>query len=118
MSMRRTAWSLAIAFGALIAVSAAVPAAPVPAGGLAGAAATLDSVEVVRGRGHFKRRHAGRHHGFHRHRVRHHRWRHHRVHRPRRIYWHGYRRGHLHCHRHFRGGYLVRHCHWHRHGHH
>jgi hypothetical protein len=118
MSMRRTAWSLALAFAALVAVSAGSSARPVPAGGLAGAAASLDSIEVVKSRGHFKRghfkrRYAGRHRGFHRHRVRHH-----RVYRPRLIYRHGYRRGHFHCHRHFRGGYLMRHCHWHRHGHH
>jgi hypothetical protein len=133
--MRKTSRATAIALAVMMALPVGAAASPLlPAIGLSGAAATLDSVELVKNGGgkggkafkakpakakHFKVKHAGKHHGFHR--VRYARRGYHRsYHRSRIVYGvrSGYhRRGHLHCHRHYRYG-GIRHCHWHRGGHH
>ena len=129
--MRKTTRSLIVALSIVIGVPAGVAAGPFSQmRGLAGAAPTLDAVELVKkggGKGgkafkgrHFKVKHAGKHRSFYR--ARYARRAHHRraYHRSRIVYRGrpAYYRGHFHCHRHYRYGGIVRHCHWHRHGHH
>lgn len=122
--MRVQFHSITIALALAVAAPAAVVASPrAPAAGLVGSVAQ-ESHEISARRGG---------HGVHRARVMHPRAVHHRrVHRVhgrhfhRRSYYVRHvharpylvRRPHWHCHRHWRHGHVVRHCHWHRFGHH
>jgi hypothetical protein len=129
--MRRTL--LAAALSVAIGVPAAALANPfAPAAGVLGSAAP-DGIELVkRHGGHVRHRavhrarfaHPRRVHraGFvHSRRVHHRRYHRPRIYRVRPVYWVRpvyVRKAHWHCHRHFRYGHVIRHCHWHRFGHH
>jgi hypothetical protein len=129
--MPKVSRSLAIALALMIGLPVGIAASPLlPTRDLSGATAILDDLQLVKkgggkgGKGfkvkHAKVKHAGQHRGFHR--VRYARRAHHRSYYRSRIVYgvrSGYdRRGHFHCHRHYRYGGIIRHCHWHRRGHH